>query len=294
MFNRILVGVDGHAGGRDAIALATQLAEPEAELTIAHIADTRLMPRRGAAMLLAIEIEESRRLLKEEQDLAGVEATRALWADHNVGRGLHELAADWNADLLVIGSSHRGRLGSVFPGDSMRQSLNGAPCAVAVAPHGYTATIHAFETIGVGYDGSSESEWALKVGRDVAHRFDASVCALAVISPESIRDGKPTPDDWPEFATHLVDSERRRVDALAEVDGEVRYGDPSKTLARFAEQLDLLVVGSRSYGAVARMFNPSTSNYLACRAPCPLLVVPRTAMKINAIANAPQAQATPR
>jgi hypothetical protein len=30
MFENVLVGVDGHQGGRDAIALARQLAAPEA------------------------------------------------------------------------------------------------------------------------------------------------------------------------------------------------------------------------------------------------------------------------
>jgi hypothetical protein len=32
------------------------------------------------------------------------------------------------------------------------------------------------------------------------------------------------------------------------------------------------IVGSRSYGPVGRLFNGSTSNYLARRARCPLLV----------------------
>jgi nucleotide-binding universal stress UspA family protein len=59
----------------------------------------------------------------------------------------------------------------------------------------------------------------------------------------------------------------------------VTYGEPSEELAQFSEELDLLIVGSRSYGPVGRLFNGSTSNYLARRARCPLLVLPRSAAK---------------
>lgn len=279
MFDRILIGVDGRDGGRDAIALATQFAEPEAEFVLAHVCGTRLVPGRAADPVITAQIEPALELLKREQDAASVEARHSVWIDHNVGRGLHHLAEDWQADLLVIGSCHRGLLGRVFLGDDMLDSLNGAPCAVAIAPHGYTAAMRAFATIGVGSDGSAESDWALTVARDVASRFDAKVRAMAVVSLHSIPYGRPVPANWPEFVKRLLDSERRRLDALDDVEGDVSYGDPSEELARFGEQLDLLVVGSRSYGPVGRLFNGSTSNYLARRTRCPLLVLPRSAIE---------------
>jgi len=37
MFKQIVVGVDEHAGGRDAIALARELLAPDGELTLAHV-----------------------------------------------------------------------------------------------------------------------------------------------------------------------------------------------------------------------------------------------------------------
>lgn len=37
MFNNALIGVDGRQGGRDAIALARQLARPQTALTLAHV-----------------------------------------------------------------------------------------------------------------------------------------------------------------------------------------------------------------------------------------------------------------
>ena len=45
MFKRIVVGVDEHEGGRDAIALAKNLLASDGELTLAHGA----LPAAGAA-----------------------------------------------------------------------------------------------------------------------------------------------------------------------------------------------------------------------------------------------------
>ena len=61
----------------------------------------------------------------------------------------------------------------------------------------------------------------------------------------------------------------------------VSYGEPSGELWRFGQELDLLIVGSRGYGPIARLVNGSTSNYLARRAPCPLLVLPRDVVNVT-------------
>src|SRR5579859_3719858 len=37
MFKDVLIGVDGRQGGRDAVALARELATPEARFTLAHV-----------------------------------------------------------------------------------------------------------------------------------------------------------------------------------------------------------------------------------------------------------------
>jgi nucleotide-binding universal stress UspA family protein len=76
-----------------------------------------------------------------------------------VGRGLHELREVIEADLLVVGSSRRGLLGRVLIGDDTRAALNGAPCAVAIAPTGFASEPAVMRKVGVGYDGSPESAY---------------------------------------------------------------------------------------------------------------------------------------
>ncbi len=43
LFDRVLVGVDGREGGRDAIALARKVAAPNAEIPLAHVYGGRTM-----------------------------------------------------------------------------------------------------------------------------------------------------------------------------------------------------------------------------------------------------------
>lgn len=55
------------------------------------------------------------------------------------------------------------------------------------------------------------------------------------------------------------------------------YGIPGEELAAFGSGLDILVVGSRSYGPLGRLVHGSTSDYLQRHARCSLLVLPRVA-----------------
>jgi nucleotide-binding universal stress UspA family protein len=165
-------------------------------------------------------------------------------------------------------------LGRTFLGDDARRALNGAPCAVAIAPRGYRAVAR-LSTIGVGCDVSRESAHALKAARALGARDEAAIRALAVVSLPPY--GEPIPQQWPKVAGQLVVEELHRVDDLEGVDGDATYGNPGEQLAVFSGELDLLIVGSRSYGPAGRLFTGSTSNYLERHARCPLLVLPRSA-----------------
>ena len=181
------------------------------------------------------------------------------------------------ADLLVVGSSHRGLLGRVFIGDQTSHALNGAPCAIAIAPRGYAPTADQFGVIGVGYDGSAESELALDAARELAAASGAGIRALLVASLETIPADRPIPAHWPEIVVRLLDDGRRELDTIADVEGSVVYGWAGDELASFGRDVDLLIVGSRAYGPIGRLFHGSTSNYLARHSHCPLLVLPRSA-----------------
>ena len=275
MFNNVLVGVDGRMGGRDAIALAKLLAAPEASPAFTHVYGGATAGGRVAALAEPLDLERSRQLLAHAVREAGVSAETVSVCDSSVGRGLHRLAEQRHSDLLVVGSCHRGMLGRVFLGDDTRRALNGAPCAVAIAPSGYSSLEPRLSRLGVGCDRSPETAQALGVAHMLAASHDATIEALAVVSLPPY--GEPVPDQWAKFAGQLVVDELHRLDDLEGVEGDAKYGDPGEELAAFGADLDLLIVGSRSYGPVARVFTGSTSNYLERHARCPLLVLPRSA-----------------
>jgi nucleotide-binding universal stress UspA family protein len=277
MFDNVLVGVDGRQGGRDAIALARQLACADAEITLVHVYGGHVTGGRASALAIPLELEESEQLLAREAAAADLSVNTAVVNESSPGRGLHELAERRGADLLIVGSCHRGILGRAFLGDNTSRALNGAPCAIAIAPSGYAATAGRLSVLGVGLDDSAESQQALAVARELAAPTGSIIKVMAVVSLLSVPDGYPTADNWPDVAKQLMDEEFRRLRELEDVEGEVSYGEPGEELASFGEGLDLLIVGSRSYGPVGRLFNGSTSNYLARRSPCPLLVLPRAA-----------------
>jgi len=277
MFVKVAIGVNGLQGGRDAVVLARILAA-DAETTLAHVYGRGLALQLGG-FAASGQPREARELLERERAAAGLDVEVVVGAERSVGRGLHELAEELEADLLVVGSCRRALLGRVLLGNDTVSSLNGAQCAVAIAPMGYVSPGGGLSSVGVGHDGSSESEQTLDARRELARRYGGNVRTLSVVSLQSIPYGAPISDNWPRVARERMDDERRRLRGLEDVEGDVTYGEVSEELAQFSETVELLMVGSRGYGPLGRLMNGSTSNYLAARSRCPLLVLPRTAIR---------------
>jgi nucleotide-binding universal stress UspA family protein len=276
MFSNVLVSVNDHEGGRDAIALARRLLAPEGELTLAHVFRDARGPHRSRAPRIAGEREHARELLERAASEAGARADIRWHGAASVGRGLHELAELAEADLLVVGSSSRGRLGRAAAGDGACAALNGAPCAIAIAPIGYNSDSPSLiREIGVGYDGSPESEHALGVARGLATELGSKLSALEAVSiPASIYLGAPA-RVRASAINRVLAIARDKIAALGGVEPHAAYGDPIEELTLYSASLDLLVVGSRSYGPFGRLVHGSTAEHLAGAARCPLLVLTR-------------------
>ncbi|HUA47563.1 MAG TPA: universal stress protein [Solirubrobacteraceae bacterium] len=271
MFYNVLVGVDGRQGGRDAIALAQQLAGPGAQLTLAHvdpIERTHGANRNG----------DSRKMLSDERAGAGVDAKILVLHGPSVADALHQRIASRDCDLLVVGACHRGTVGRRVAGDHTIQSLKDARCGVAVAPQGHDSGAR-ISRIGVGWDGSREAAQALEAARAIAARTAATIEPLLVLPRQSLPYGQPVQHRWSDVAEQLTAEDLARLGGIDGLDGQVSYGSPGEGLARFSEDVDLLIVGSRNAGPVGRLFAGSTSNYLARYAHCPLLVFPASAGK---------------
>jgi nucleotide-binding universal stress UspA family protein len=260
MFKRVVVGVDGQVGGRDAIVLARQLLDGDGVLTLANVWSG-----------------DGTELLRRERAAANVDAQLVSADGDSVGSTLQELAEYLKADLLVVGSSPRALVERVFLGGVTRAALHDATCPVAVAPSGYARRAHPIREVGVGYSGSLESKRALAAGRRLAAECGATLSVIEVIS-EAPRDSM---EDFYNPIVSIQRAVRRTEKRLGDLGGVVPhavFGMPVEELTLFSGSIDLLIMGSRSHGPLGRLLLGSTSLPVARSVRCPLLVLTRAAV----------------
>ena len=282
MFKTIIVGVDGREGGRDALALAGTLQQHlGSDLVAVHAFPLEYYLGRGAdGEYEEVVNERARTLVRDEVERSGVAARPFVVGDGSPGRALHDAVAGHDGALIVVGSAHRGRIGRVLAGDVTAGTLHGAPCPVLVAPRGYGADDRKLGTIGVGFDGSPESRAALELAHQLAKAVGARLRIVEVVVPPDVRG--PYRPDWAQQAhARREEAEERLAAVLGELGdiatGNLPFGEPARELADAAQDLDLLVTGSRGYGPVKRLMLGSTSTKLVHDAPCPVLVLTRGA-----------------
>ena len=108
MFNDVIVGVGDYEAGRDAVALARELAASGRPLTLAYVevVGPKRVPRSEAAWPEA-DCRRARKWLALLGDELRVDAEPVCVESHSVAKGLRTLAATEDADLLVNRASRR-------------------------------------------------------------------------------------------------------------------------------------------------------------------------------------------
>ena len=207
-------------------------------------------------------------------------------SDLSVPRGLHLIALEKEAGLIVVGSTGRSRAGRVVVGSTAERLLQGSPCPVALAPRSYQPA--SIGTIAVGFVDSPEGHEALSAAHALAARSQARLRIVAVLHPSGGLDAATAPGLRPQRSVMLEGRHRRdaqgaldrAVAALAppvDVECEVHVGDPAEILLRISEHVDLLVCGSRGYGPLRSVLLGGVSRQLVDGSYCPVLVLPREA-----------------
>jgi nucleotide-binding universal stress UspA family protein len=286
----IVIGFDGSDCGEDALALGLVLCRATGASPVVAVVYPEQYPigvGRVDAEWVAYLEERAEELLQRARRVLGdgVAADYRTVSAASESRGLHELAEREQAEVVVVGSTHRGPLGRTYPGSTGDRLLQGSAWPVAVAPRGLREDPPpALRTIAVAFLDTPEAHEALDFAAALAQRSGARLRLLSVLpsraevfAPVVGRDAEAA------FASRAREVFQAALDhALAglggrvEATGELLEGDVVDALATLDRRdADLLVCGSRGYGPIRRVLLGGVSSRLLRRAACPLLVVPR-------------------
>jgi nucleotide-binding universal stress UspA family protein len=286
----IVIGFDGSDCGEDALALGLVLCRATGATPVVAAVYPEQYPigvGRVDAEWVAYMREHAEELLARARRVLGdgVAADYRAVSAASESRGLHELAEQEQAEVVVVGSTHRGPLGRTYPGSTGDRLLHGSAWPVAVAPRGLREDPPpALRTIAVAFLDTPEAHEALEFAAALARRGGARLRLLSVVpsraevfAPVVGRDAELA------FAARAREVFQEALDgALAGLGGRVEAtgalleGDVVDALATVDRRdADLLVCGSRGYGPIRRVLLGGVSSRLLRRAACPLLVVPR-------------------
>lgn len=282
MYRKILVGYDDSEQSSDALALGKQLADATgADLVVAGVfqwdpvwqaVDSRF---HDADAEFASKIEDAARSVGAEPEAV---------PSSSPAHGLHELAEEIGADLILVGSARHGRVGQIVAGSTAVSLVHGSPCAVGIAPHGYAAGGSGeIARVVVGFDASPEADQALLAATDLAAATGATLKLVSVAVPPPIGTGKSGTAGWhalleaieQEVRERLVEARSGVPDGI-DLEATLVTGDPVEALASAADAPGtVMVVGSRAYGPLRRVLLGSVATHLVRSAPCPVIVTPR-------------------
>lgn len=291
MFKHIVVGCDGSQEGRDAVALGARIASvTDARLSLVGVFPTSFFPVAGITDRKTLRAQATR-ALRHDRDLLAPHALVHAVADNSVPRALRHYAERWHADLVIVGSNPTASPGHVAIGRRARQLLYDAPFALGLAARGLHERTRWLRTIGVGYDGEPEAESALALAAELARSAGARLAVRRVVE-DSI-----TPLDIPSVGlmenwNDVLEEERQagtieaeaatsRLGISAEV--TVTVGDPGYEVRAFSETVDLVVVGSRRWGPVARLVTGGVGETLVKDASSSILIAPRPVRRGSAL-----------
>lgn len=268
----IVVGVDDGA----AASAGLRWAVAEAGRRSADLHVIRGLPAGNGADEVAVSAarEELEALLdKEARPELSADRVTAAVVTTEVGPEL--VAAAASAQLLVLGSTVRHESVAALVGSVARHATEHATCPVVlVRPD---APLSGDGRIIVGVDDSLGGAEALKWALAEGTRTGSAVTAVYAYDDRAGAEARQAAEDELEMSVRSVVGHR---ELPVHLDAKTVAGDPGEALAAHAEGADLLVVGHRRRGAVARALLGSVSRHCARTASCPVVVVPTPAASL--------------
>lgn len=289
----VLVGYADGRGSRDALELGVAFADAlDAPLTVVT-ATRRSWGTPSISRVDAEFIDWSRRAA--DDDLAAAEARLAELAPprnvafrrleaRSIPAALVEAARDEDATVVVLGSAADGSLGQVVLGSTADRLVHSSPVPVAVAPRGYRAPKDGIDRLIFAWSGDEAEVPAIERLIALADPSDARVRLVtfglrrpAMFPPEVGLDAE---DEvfaaWAAGVRSSFDALRARGLIGDDVETTVAVGADWRAAVDEIDWApgDILVVGSKPGGPVARVFMGSSATKIVRHSPVPVVLLP--------------------
>jgi nucleotide-binding universal stress UspA family protein len=284
----VIVGVDGGEAGRDALVLgrwtATTLNAPLV-VAVVHPAPAALGSGRVDAEWIADRHRAAQAVLDGARavltELDGTAEFRTVGSS-SAAHGLHDLAEELTAEVIVVGSGRAGPRHRLFAGSTADRLLAGSICPVAVAPTGMDRPPGTLGRIGVAYVDTLDGRAALDRAARLAALTKTPIRLFTVVADADATlpflvgpDAEHAFLDTARETYELSLSRAAATVTQTAVDWEIRTGDVVDQLAEL-DDVDVLFTGSRGYGPGRRVLLGGVSARLVRRARRPVVVVPRS------------------
>lgn len=222
--------------------------------------------------------EAMQRLQSCQNELIGKSEPKKLFVElGNRADAILSKAQALKVDLIVLGSKNAASKGRYKSGTTVEDVVRNAKQSVLVCKN------EKISKILCGIDGSPSSAKALKWAIELAHRFDAKLTILFVISKLSASAlGMEEKEILQEEANiekenaHKIEEFLKKFDfSTVDVDKQFRWGVPSHVLLDAAEdfEYDMIVIGAKGHSRLHHVLMGSTAEKILRFAPCSLMVV---------------------
>lgn len=249
----------------------------------------------GAPLIIAVvhtgDKESTLEQLRVDLQRRGLDEVEIrTFEDRTAARGLARALDEVQPALIVLGSSKRSAIGSVFVGTTAERVIHASSCPVAVVPKGYERPEGGVKVIGAAYSPSDEGREALQAAASLARAGGARVRAIMVLDPKhageqssSMMAGQhhSTSASEGDAAVHRLSDEAELNEIVAklgvEAETDVLVADAADGLVAASQNVDLLIMGSRGLGPKRAVLLGSVSRRVAERSACPVVILPRGA-----------------
>jgi len=282
----VIAGVDGGASGKDALVLGRWAADVLGVPLVVAVVHPE--PAGGAGRVDAEWIADRHRAAE-----AVLDGARAVLRDTNgaveyrpvastsAAHGLHDLAEELDAQVIVVGSGRAAPPMRLFAGSTAERLLAGSVCPVAVAPAGMPSPPGSIARIGVAFIDTPDAYAALESAAYLARQTGSGLRLYTVVADNETTLPPLIGEDSERAFLSLAGEQYETSLSAAvatvpgiEADFKILTGNVVDTLSEL-DEVDVLFCGSRGYGPARRVLLGGVSTKLMRRARRPIVVVPR-------------------